>query len=177
MTGLDLGRVCLFATRRLIGSTGLSLGMQQPAEEITMDGSVDSLVTVIDRSTREQYRFLDFCVGHGIAVTVFLSSGANYTGIVIDHDRTCILLGSTSTTRPKDPKVFMKGYIALIRPNVAIELFIQYRGMGTALKRKKAQRNAKTALKKAMNAQKVRIKPPALECTSPSVRDIRSATP
>lgn len=177
MTGLDLGRVCLFATRRLIGGTGLSLGMQQQAEEITMDGNVDLLDTVIDRSTREQYRFLDFCVRHGIAVTVFLSSGANFTGIVIQHDRQCILLGSTSTTRPKDPKVFMKGYIALIRPNVAIELFIQYRGMGTALKRKKEQRKAKTALRKAMNAQKVRIKSPALECTSPGARAIRSTTP
>jgi hypothetical protein len=134
--------------------------MQQQAEEITMDGSVDLLDTVIDRSTREQYRFLDFCVANNIAVTIFLSSGANFTGIVIQHDRQCILLGSTSITRPKDPKVFMKSYIALVRPEVAIELFIQYRGMGTALKRKKEQRKAKIAERKKLNARKVRALSP-----------------
>ncbi|MNW18672.1 hypothetical protein D3C71_2183270 [compost metagenome] len=42
----------------------------------------------------------------------------------------------------------MKSYICIVRPNVAIELFIQYRGMGTALKRQKALRKAKKKAKK-----------------------------
>lgn len=113
-----------------------------------MDGNIDLSEGVIDRSIREQNRFLDYCVLHAVAVTIFLNSGANFTGIIIDHDRKCILLGSTSTTRPKDPKVFMKSYICLIRPSVAIELFIQYRGMGTALKRKKAMKKARKNAKR-----------------------------
>lgn len=108
-----------------------------------MDGQLDSPDGVIDRSIREQNRFLDHCVMHAILVTIFLSSGAQFIGVVVEHDRKCILLGGTSTAKPKTPRMIMKSYIALIRPNEAIELFIQYRGMGTALKRKKALRKAR----------------------------------
>jgi len=113
-----------------------------------MDGIVDTLEGEIDRSIREQNRFLDYCTKHAVIVRLFLCSGANFTGRVLDHDRKWILLGSESTTRPKDPKVFVKSYVALVIPNEPIELFIQYRGMGTALKRKKALRKARKIAKK-----------------------------
>jgi sRNA-binding regulator protein Hfq len=117
-----------------------------------MDGQLDSPDGVIDRSIREQNRFLDHCVMHAILVTIFLSSGAHFIGVVVEHDRKCLLLGGKSISRPTLPRMFMKSYIALIRPNEAIELFIQYRGMGTALKRKKALRKArKKAFKGKLN--------------------------
>lgn len=114
-----------------------------------MDGQLESPDGVIDRSIREQNRFLDHCVMHAILVTVFLSSGAQFIGVVIEHDRKCLLLGGKSVARPKLPRMLMKSYIALIRPNEAIELFIQYRGMGTALKRKKALRKARKKASKS----------------------------
>lgn len=144
MTQLDLGHVGPFASRRIYGGTGHCVSMQPQAENIAMDGNLGfQHEALIDRSIREQYRFLDHCVENAVVVTVFLVSGAHFIGIVIEHDRKGILLGGKSIAKPKLPRMFMKSYIALIRPNEAIELFIQYRGMGTALKRKKALQKAR----------------------------------
>lgn len=90
---------------------------------------------VRDRSVSEQNRFLDHCHNNGIEVTVYLMSGTHFIGIVVEHDRKSLLLGGRSRT--KEPRLIQKNYIALIRPNEPIELFIQYRGMGTALSRRK----------------------------------------
>lgn len=102
----------------------------------SMDGpNVDYDRAAIDRSEREQNRFLDHCCDNRIEVTIFLQSGTQFIGMVREHDRKCILLGGRS--RAKEPRLIMKSYIALIRPNQPIELFLAYRGMGTALQRKK----------------------------------------
>ncbi len=110
--------------------------MQKLPDAKSTDGQVVNCDQgAVDRSIREQNRFLDHCAHNFVEVTIFLQSGTQFIGIVREHDRKSILLGGRS--RAKEPRLIMKSYIALIRPNQPIELFIDYRGMGTALQRKK----------------------------------------
>lgn len=88
----------------------------------------------VDRSTREQYRFLDYCMEHAIECTILGLSGTAFIGVVHAHDREFILFGGRS--KNAQPRLIHKTYIALIVPSSKVELFAEYRGLGTASSRK-----------------------------------------
>ncbi|MCY1432717.1 hypothetical protein D9M71_487240 [compost metagenome] len=94
----------------------------------------------VDRSTAEQNRFLDHCLTHGRELTIFLESGVQFIGVVRAHDRKSLLLGGRS--RNKDPRMILKSSIAYIRAAEDLDLFLPYRGMGTALQRRRNRRMA-----------------------------------
>lgn len=96
----------------------------------------------VDRTTREQYRFLDFCLSHSIELTVFTSSGATFIGVVYQHDRETILFGGRSQNAQK--RLIRKGFISMMVPKEPIELFAEYRGLGTARSRKAQKRQQKS---------------------------------
>jgi sRNA-binding regulator protein Hfq len=97
-----------------------------------------SLLEDIDRSVREQNRFLDYCVAHNIEITLYLESGTQFIGFINGYDLKCILLGAKNVKKPA--RLILKSYISLIRANAPIELFIEYRGLGTAKTRKRKKR-------------------------------------
>nr|WP_181377576.1 hypothetical protein [Pseudomonas aeruginosa] len=92
---------------------------------------------MIDRSQVEQNRYLDYCLKHKVEISIILISGTHFIGFVLDHDRKGLLLGGKREDKPA--RYISKGYIALIRPNKdeELELFLEYRGMGTFLQRKR----------------------------------------
>tara|TARA_Y100000815_G_C13067474_1_gene396801 strand:+ start:274 stop:621 length:348 start_codon:yes stop_codon:yes gene_type:complete len=93
---------------------------------------------VIDRSVREQNRFLNYCLKNNIEITLYLESGTQFIGYIESFDLKAILLGSKNPSKPN--RLIQKSYIALVRPNAPVELFIEYRGMGTARQRKRDKR-------------------------------------
>ncbi len=97
-------------------------------------------VEKIDRSAAEQSRFLDHCIAHGRELTIFLESGVQFIGVVRSHDRKSLLLGGRS--RNKEPRMILKSSIAYIRAAEDLDLFLRYRGMGTALQRRRKRRIA-----------------------------------
>lgn len=107
--------------------------------------------TTVDRTTREQYRFLDYCVAQNIECHVFSITGARFSGFIHEHDRETMLFGGRS------PRLIRKSFVALIVPKVAVELFAEYRGMGTALQRKRAKQSRKRG-RKELSAQMRSIK-------------------
>ncbi|HHH9441351.1 TPA: hypothetical protein ACP32N_003290 [Pseudomonas aeruginosa] len=92
---------------------------------------------MIDRSQVEQNRYLDYCLAHQVELSIILISGTHFIGIVLEHDRKGLLLGGKREDKPA--RYISKTYIALIRPNkdVELDLFVEYRGMGTFLQRKR----------------------------------------
>lgn len=92
----------------------------------------------IDRSIVEQNRFLDHCLAHKKQLTVFLESGVQFIGIVREHDRKSILLSGRS--RNKEPRMILKSSVAYIKADENLELFLPYRGLGTALQRRRRRR-------------------------------------
>lgn len=92
----------------------------------------------IDRSIVEQNRFLDHCLAHRKQLTIFLESGVQFIGIVREHDRKSILLSGRS--RNKEPRMILKSSVAYIRAEENLELFLPYRGVGTALQRRRHRR-------------------------------------
>jgi sRNA-binding regulator protein Hfq len=92
---------------------------------------------MIDRSQVEQNRYLDYCLENQVEISIILISGTHFIGNVVHHDRKGLLLGGKREDKPA--RYISKGYIALIRPNkeVEMELFVEYRGMGTFLQRKR----------------------------------------
>jgi len=96
----------------------------------------------VDRTTREQYRFLDYCQQHRIECTVFTRAGATFIGVVHAHDRECMLFGGRSQNAQQ--RLIRKEFVAVIVPSTPIELFIEYRGLGTAKARKRRGRLAKS---------------------------------
>lgn len=84
----------------------------------------------VDRSSREQNRFLDHCQQKRINVTVFSTSGATFNGIVWMHDRESLLFGGKG--KSSEPRLIRKNFIALIVPREDIQLFTEYMGFGTA---------------------------------------------
>ncbi|MBJ2215784.1 RNA chaperone Hfq [Pseudomonas carnis] len=107
--------------------------------------------TTVDRTTREQYRFLDYCVAQNIECHLFSITGARFSGVIHEHDRETMLFGGRS------PRLIKKSFVALIVPKETVELFAEYRGMGTALQRKRAKQNRKRGRKEA-SAQMRRVK-------------------
>ncbi|HGN1515306.1 MULTISPECIES: hypothetical protein [Pseudomonas] len=96
-----------------------------------------TLTPMIDRSQVEQNRYLDYCLEHQVEISIILISGTHFIGIVVHHDRKGLLLGGKREDKPA--RYISKGYIALIRPNKDedLDLFVEYRGMGTFLQRKR----------------------------------------
>ncbi|WP_455232460.1 RNA chaperone Hfq [Geopseudomonas aromaticivorans] len=92
----------------------------------------------IDRSIVEQNRFLDHCLAHRKQLTIFLESGVQFIGIVREHDRKSILLSGRS--RNKEPRMIHKSSVAYIKADENLELFLPYRGLGTALQRRRRRR-------------------------------------
>lgn len=92
----------------------------------------------IDRSVREQNRFLNYCLNNDVEITLYLESGTQFIGYIVSFDLKAILLGAKNANKPS--RLIQKSYISLVRPNTPIELFIEYRGMGTARQRKRAKR-------------------------------------
>lgn len=117
----------------------------------------DRPIPQYDRSTNEQDRFLDYCQRNEVLIKVYLDSGRALQGKIIDHDRKCILLGATRVE--KIPKLIPKSYIALVRADEILPLFLEYKGRGNHITRKKA-RKAKKKAEEASNAQPARIRKP-----------------
>lgn len=103
---------------------------------------------MIDRAQIEQSRYLDYCQQRQVEVSIILVSGTHFVGYVVAHDWKTLLLAGKRESNP--PRLLSKGYIALIRPNKDedLDLFLEYRGMGTYLQRKRE----KKALRKLMAA-------------------------
>lgn len=96
-----------------------------------------TLTPMIDRSQVEQNRYLDYCLEHQVEISIILISGTHFIGLVVHHDRKGLLLGGKREDKPA--RYISKGYIALVRPNKDedLDLFVEYRGMGTFLQRKR----------------------------------------
>lgn len=104
----------------------------------------DRAIPQHDRSTNEQDRFLDYCQRNGIQIKVYLDSGRALQGKIVDHDRKCILLGATRVE--KIPKMIPKSYIALVRAEEILPLFLEYKGRGNHITRKKARKKKKAEM-------------------------------
>ncbi|MDD2115858.1 hypothetical protein NP554_29110 [Pseudomonas asiatica] len=103
---------------------------------------------MIDRSQVEQNRYLDYCLKHKVEISIILISGTHFIGFILQHDRKGLLLGGKREDKPV--RFISKGYIALVRPNKDqdLELFLEYRGMGTFLQRKRQKQALKKLEKK-----------------------------
>ncbi|NMX83860.1 hypothetical protein HBO10_30605 [Pseudomonas sp. WS 5503] len=104
----------------------------------------DRAIPQHDRSTNEQDRFLDYCQRNEILIKVYLDSGRALQGKIVDHDRKCILLGATRVE--KIPKMIPKSYIALVRAEEILPLFLEYKGRGNHITRKKARKKKKAEM-------------------------------
>ncbi|HEC1424372.1 RNA chaperone Hfq [Pseudomonas aeruginosa] len=89
-----------------------------------------AIESVVDRTVREQYRFLDHCQTNRVELTIFSTSGASFNGIVHRFDRETILFGGRG--KSATPRLIYKSFIAMIIPREAIGLFAEYKGLGTA---------------------------------------------
>ncbi|MBM5459104.1 RNA chaperone Hfq [Pseudomonas sp. P66] len=105
----------------------------------------DRPIPQYDRSTNEQDRFLDHCQRNQILITVYLDSGRALQGKIVDHDRKCILLGATR--QEKIPKLIPKSYVSLVRAEEILPLFLEYKGRGNYITRKKARKAKQKAAK------------------------------
>lgn len=108
------------------------------------NGYSDRAIPQHDRSTNEQDRFLDYCQRNQILIKVYLDSGRALQGKIVDHDRKCILLGATRVE--KIPKMIPKSYIALVRAEEILPLFLEYKGRGNHITRKKARKKKKAEM-------------------------------
>ncbi|MCU9528359.1 RNA chaperone Hfq [Pseudomonas mosselii] len=107
----------------------------------------DRPIPQYDRSTNEQDRFLDYCQRNQILITVYLDSGRALQGKIVDHDRKCLLLGATR--QEKIPKLIPKSYVALVRAEEILPLFLEYKGRGNHLTRRKARKAKRKAEREA----------------------------
>ncbi|HBO2935391.1 TPA: RNA chaperone Hfq [Pseudomonas aeruginosa] len=89
-----------------------------------------AIESVVDRTVREQYRFLDHCKNNRVELTIFSTTGASFNGIVHRFDRETILFGGSG--KNANPRLIYKSFIAMIIPREAIGLFAEYKGLGTA---------------------------------------------
>lgn len=136
-----------------------------------------------DRSTNEQERFLDYCQRNKCLVTVILESGLALQGRVVDHDRKALMLGPLRSN--KDVRFIAKSYICLVRAEEVLPLFLEYKGKGTHLTRKRGKREAAQAAKglapvaqQEKVVRKVRApRPPVPETPSPTPTSAPKAKP
>jgi len=92
----------------------------------------------VDRTVREQSRFLDYCKDNRIELTLFSVTGASFNGIVHDYDREAILFGGSG--KNATPRMIEKTFVAMIVPREGINLFLEYKGLGTARTKNRKQR-------------------------------------
>lgn len=93
--------------------------------------------TDVDRCVREQNRFLDHCLTNRTELTLFSVTGASFLGIVHNYDRETILFGGSG--KSATPRLIFKSFIAMIIPREGIELFLEYRGLGTSRRKNRKQ--------------------------------------
>ncbi|MBN0386147.1 RNA chaperone Hfq [Pseudomonas aeruginosa] len=89
-----------------------------------------AIESVVDRTVREQFRFLDHCKTNRVELTIFSTTGASFNGIVHRFDRETILFGGSGKSAA--PRLIYKSFIAMIIPRETIGLFVEYKGLGTA---------------------------------------------
>lgn len=94
--------------------------------------------TVVDRTVREQNRFLEHCQTYRIELTIFATTGASFNGIVHQFDRETILFGGSG--KNATPRLILKTFVAMIIPRDAINLFSAYKGLGTARTKNRKRR-------------------------------------
>lgn len=94
--------------------------------------------TVVDRTVREQNRFLEHCQAERTELTVFATTGASFNGIIHQFDRETILFGGSG--KNATPRLILKTFIAMIIPRDAINLFEAYKGLGTARTKNRKKR-------------------------------------
>lgn len=97
-----------------------------------------AIETCVDRTIREQNRFLDHCQLHRVEMTLFSTTGASFNGIVHDHDRETILFGGSG--KNATPRLIVKRFVAMIIPREGINLFLEYKGLGTARSKNRKRR-------------------------------------
>jgi len=97
-----------------------------------------ALETEVDRTVREQNRFLDHCQENRVELTLFAVTGATFNGIVHAFDRDTILFGGSG--KNATPRLILKRFVAMIIPRDAVNLFLQYKGLGTARTKNRKQR-------------------------------------
>ena len=114
-----------------------------------------------DRSTNEQDRFLDFCQRNETLITIYLDSGLTLQGKVLEHDRKVLVLGPMRMA--KEPRLIYKNYIALVRAQEVLPLFLEYKGRGNHITRKKAKRaKRKSDLAARIGAKRSPTQTPAI---------------
>lgn len=97
-----------------------------------------AIETDVDRTVREQNRFLSHCKTNRVELTLFSVSGASFNGIVHEFDRETILFGGSG--KNATPRLILKTFIAMIIPRDAINLFLEYKGLGTARTKNRKRR-------------------------------------
>lgn len=97
---------------------------------------------VVDRTIREQNRFLEHCQCNRVELTLFSVTGASYNGIIHNFDRETILFGGSG--KNATPRLITKRFVALIIPREGINLFLQYKGLGTAQTKHRLHRFVRT---------------------------------
>ncbi len=108
-----------------------------------------AIESAVDRTVREQNRFLEHCQCKRVQLTLFSISGASFNGIVHEFDRETIMFGGSGKSAA--PRLIYKSFIAMIIPRESIGLFDEYKGLGTA--RCKNRRKRFMAALKEMRAQ------------------------
>lgn len=108
---------------------------KQPRQKARFNYAVES---VVDRTVREQNRFLEHCQTNRVELTVFAITGASFNGIVHQFDRETILFGGSGKNAV--PRLILKTFVAMIIPREAINLFVAYKGLGTARTKNRKQR-------------------------------------
>lgn len=129
-----------------------------------------------DRSTNEQDRFLDYCQRNESLITIYLDSGLTLQGKVLEHDRKVVVLGPMRMA--KEPRLIYKNYIALVRAQEILPLFLEYKGRGNHITRKKAKRaKRKSDLAARIGAKRSPAQKPAkppMAAKAPSSRSEKS---
>lgn len=97
-----------------------------------------SVETDVDRTVREQNRFLEHCQTNRVELTVFAITGASFNGIVHQFDRETILFGGSG--KNATPRLILKTFVAMFIPREAINLFMEYKGLGTARTKNRKRR-------------------------------------
>jgi sRNA-binding regulator protein Hfq len=93
---------------------------------------------VYDRSTNEQDRFLEFCLNTKTPLTVFLTTGQAFQGVVVDHDRKLLRLGPKR--QDKEPRAIAKSAICYVRADEHLPLFLEYKGLGNHITRRRVKK-------------------------------------
>lgn len=122
----------------------------------------------VDRTVREQNRFLDHCKDKRVELTLFSTTGASFNGIVHDFDRETILFGGSG--KSATPRLISKQFVAMIIPREAINLFLEYKGLGTARSKNRKQRFIDAVQKMGVSTEQL---PSVTESTAEGSGDSR----